>query len=293
MPKTSICIPAQKAIHLKTCLASALAQTYEDVEILLCDCSEDRAIEDVCKTFAGMVNYQKRPASGQIAAIAHMIEQAQGDYVKILLDDQVLNPFCIQRLVSAMGPDIVASFSDQRFIDQNNNEIDTPFDRSMLHPFQIGGADVIRMATINHQNITGSFATLLLRRNACLDENKRCSLFSLDGQTCRELWDLCALIKVASRGLLAKFPGFFSYSRLPDAHLQQKSEPDRFLDELADRELFLSFAENRGFLQKEHKIASRNTLIERVKKAAALFPEERERLIFKIIELKNGLNPLL
>lgn len=290
MPKASICISAKKETHLKSCLASALAQTYEDTEVLVSDCSEDPAIENICKTFSKTIDYQKCPASNRRAAIAHLIEQAKGDYVKILSDDQILDPFCIQRLVSAMEPGIVASFSDQRFIDENNDEIDAPFDRSMLHPFQIGGADVIRMAVVNHQNIAGSFAPMLFRRSACLDENGRCHLFSLDGGDCLELEELCALIKVASLGLLAKFPGGFSYSRLPSSNQGGKPASLRFFDELADRELFLAFAEKHGFLQNDHKVASYNTLIERIKRAAAIFPEERERLVLKIIELKNKLS---
>ena len=55
MKPVSICIPAYKATHFKECLTSAIAQTYQTIEIIVSDDCPNDDIRCICEQFNGQL----------------------------------------------------------------------------------------------------------------------------------------------------------------------------------------------------------------------------------------------
>lgn len=103
MPKVSILIPAFRPDYLDACLASALAQTSDDVEILIGDDSPGDEIQQVLVKWQGSpIRYARNPNRGTPASNRNMlIGLATGEYIKFLFDDDLLLPASIQTLRAA------------------------------------------------------------------------------------------------------------------------------------------------------------------------------------------------
>jgi glycosyltransferase involved in cell wall biosynthesis len=90
-PLISICIPAYKnASYLKQLLLSIQSQTFRDFEVVITDDSPDNQVEELVQTFAHLfpLSYQKNsPAKGSPANWNEGIKLAQGDWIKIMHDD--------------------------------------------------------------------------------------------------------------------------------------------------------------------------------------------------------------
>jgi glycosyltransferase involved in cell wall biosynthesis len=105
VPQVSICVPTWNGErHLRQCLASALAQTFQDFELLIVDDrSTDRSVKiaeefaardarvriEAAKENAGMVNNWNRA-----------IGLARGEWIKFLFQDDVLAPACLETLLA-------------------------------------------------------------------------------------------------------------------------------------------------------------------------------------------------
>ena len=121
-PLVSILIPAYNPPFFGACLDSALAQTYGNLEIVICDDSSGREIEDTVASRAGrrMVRYERndvrlRPRRNFVRCF----ERANGEFVKFLCDDDLLAPTCVERLLGAFrdAPDIALATSARQRID--------------------------------------------------------------------------------------------------------------------------------------------------------------------------------
>jgi glycosyltransferase involved in cell wall biosynthesis len=121
-PLVSICIPTYNRPELvMEAVASAQAQTYRPIEILVSDDSSDDATEQVLNKLicSGVVRYwHHRPAKRQAGNVNHLFEQASGDRLLLLHDDDVLLPDAVSRLAACWEeePDITAAFGKQYLI---------------------------------------------------------------------------------------------------------------------------------------------------------------------------------
>ena len=100
MPRVSILIPAFRPQFLDACIASALAQTFKDFELLIGD---DSPGEDVTSVLAKWrdprIRYMRNPNRGTPASNRDMlIAEASGDSIKFLFDDDLLLPQSIETL---------------------------------------------------------------------------------------------------------------------------------------------------------------------------------------------------
>jgi len=100
-PLVSILIPAFRLRWLDLAVASALAQTVQDCEIIV---SDDTASDDVARLLMKWddprIVYIKNPHRGLIGTNRdHLIAHARGKYLKFLFDDDVLLPKSCELLV--------------------------------------------------------------------------------------------------------------------------------------------------------------------------------------------------
>lgn len=115
--KVSICIPAYKQPEfLKRCLDSVFEQSYTDYEVIITDDSPDNEIEKLVNTYSdNRINYYHNiPALGSPTNWNKGIEQAKGEYIKILHhDDWFTYKYSLQKFVDVMEdhPDAEIIFS--------------------------------------------------------------------------------------------------------------------------------------------------------------------------------------
>lgn len=89
--KISVCIPAYKnADFLRRCLDSLVSQTFSDFELILSDDSPDESVAQIAATYKdklSIVYLKNDPSLGTPANWNFAMEQAKGEYIKLMHDD--------------------------------------------------------------------------------------------------------------------------------------------------------------------------------------------------------------
>lgn len=117
MPKVSICIPAcGNAEGVRRLLHSIAEQTYTDLEVILSDDSADDSVKDAVSEEQGLtVRYLRHENhAGAVANWNACIEEAAGDYVKIMHhDDRFTAPDSLEKFVRMLDahPEADLAFS--------------------------------------------------------------------------------------------------------------------------------------------------------------------------------------
>jgi glycosyltransferase involved in cell wall biosynthesis len=102
MPKISILIPVyNRELHIGPCIQSALNQTIKDIEVIVVDnASTDRTWE-ICKEYARNDSrvriFQNKENIGPVKNWKRCIEEASGEYAKILFSDDLMAPDFLQK----------------------------------------------------------------------------------------------------------------------------------------------------------------------------------------------------
>lgn len=172
----TIAIPAYKPAFFEEALQSALAQTYSDIEILICDDRRDDAISEVVARLTPggrfLIRYFKNiQQRGELLNTEKTIRFAQGKYIKFLHDDDVLEPECIAELVAAMErePGVGLASSRRQRIDEQGEPI--PDILATYFPFTgdviIDGPELVSFLGDHTINFIGEPSCVLARREDC------------------------------------------------------------------------------------------------------------------------------
>ncbi|HEX8489948.1 MAG TPA: glycosyltransferase [Chthoniobacterales bacterium] len=117
-PEVTIIISVYKRIDfLSQALESALAQTFEGAEIIVADDSGTAAARALCEPWvkSGQVHYRANPQTLGIArSLRGALEEARGEFVSILNDDDLWEPNFVSSLVPPLRSDAgrVVAFCD-------------------------------------------------------------------------------------------------------------------------------------------------------------------------------------
>ncbi len=106
--KISVCIPTYEmaghgAAFLLRALESIKQQTIKDLEVVVSDHSENEEIRDICKNSDLDVKYLKNSNNrgSSSANINNAVQNASGDYIKILFqDDYLCRTDCLEKVLS-------------------------------------------------------------------------------------------------------------------------------------------------------------------------------------------------
>jgi glycosyltransferase involved in cell wall biosynthesis len=103
MPRFTIGIPTyNRADLLRETLESALAQTYPDVEILVCDNASGDRTAEVVESYGDRIRYHRNATNiGMYPNFAKAIELASGEYFSLLQDDDLIHCDFVRRAVEA------------------------------------------------------------------------------------------------------------------------------------------------------------------------------------------------
>ena len=117
-PKVSICIPTYNGeAFIEETIKSAIAQTYPNIELIVSDDgSTDRTIA-IAQSFLSQTTADFRIILHRNYGLSQnwnfCISQAKGEYIKFLFQDDLLEPECIEKMVSLaqQNPEIGMVFS--------------------------------------------------------------------------------------------------------------------------------------------------------------------------------------
>jgi glycosyltransferase involved in cell wall biosynthesis len=178
----SICIPCyNSAPFIGETLLSVLAQTYTNLEVIICDdCSKDNTLE-VVKTFTDSrisihVNTHNLGCSGNYNQV---LSYATGKYAKLLCADDLITPDCIEKQVRAFEENaeknIVLVTAEKYVIKEKGKKL-------FIKKFPgkgglIDGKKAIRKSMRNGTNIFGEpglplMRTDVLRKTSGITEDK-------------------------------------------------------------------------------------------------------------------------
>src|SRR5438067_1788219 len=112
MTSVTVAIPAYKAPHLGQAIASVLAQTHTDFELLISDDCPDGSARRVVERFSDpRIRVIEGPRRGLVANSVHLWENAACDLLKFVYDDDFLLPFAVADLVNLIGRDRRATYA--------------------------------------------------------------------------------------------------------------------------------------------------------------------------------------
>lgn len=125
-PLVSICIPTHNGVtYLAEALQSAINQTYPHLEIVVSDDASTDATLEIVETFKQKTQIPIRvfhhTPSGIGANWNHCMQQAKGEYIKFLFQDDLLEPNCIELMVNVLenNPNVGMVGCKRKFIVDN------------------------------------------------------------------------------------------------------------------------------------------------------------------------------
>jgi len=123
LPLVSICMPTYNgADYIETAMASAIRQTYHNLEIVI---SDDASKDDtliIVESFMAKtpipIRIYPHKQKGIGANWNHCVQQAKGEYIKFLFQDDVLVPDCITQMVAMAEahPKVGLVYSKRKFL---------------------------------------------------------------------------------------------------------------------------------------------------------------------------------
>jgi glycosyltransferase involved in cell wall biosynthesis len=167
-PAVSVCIPTYNGTqYVERTIRSVLAQTYTDFELVVRDDgSTDETLEvvrsiddDRIRIVAGHEN------AGAGANFALAVAEASGTYVKLLCQDDVIYPDCLERQVGALeaDPGVVMVSCHRDIVDDDDRVVYR--NRGWRNASGVyTGADVMRATVRAGTNLVGEPSAVLLRR---------------------------------------------------------------------------------------------------------------------------------
>lgn len=122
-PAVSICIPTfNRPEYVEQAVRSCLAQTFQDFEIIVTDNSTDDLTE---RRILGLaeprIRYVRHGRNiGPAANFLGNLAMATGEFIKLLMDDDLLEPRCLERMVEVfrVHPRVGVVMAPLRIIDE-------------------------------------------------------------------------------------------------------------------------------------------------------------------------------
>ena len=210
-PCVSIVIPAYRPEFLREAVQSALAQTYENVEVIISDDGDEGVAPRILDALSGHPRFDRvsyhhnaRRLGGAINYVA-AFERARGPYVKFLNDDDLLAPRCVERMAACLRarPDLALVTSHRSIIDHAGNLLpDAAFNRRPVGVSSVvTGPSAIARILRTSTNYIGEPSTTMFRRADLA--SIRPNFWSVGGVNLHGNGDVSLWINLLARGHLA------------------------------------------------------------------------------------------
>ena len=203
IPFVSILIPAFRPDWLDTAIASALAQTHQNCEILISDdCPTEQVHSVVSKWEDSRIRYMRNPLRGLPGSNRdNLIAQAKGSYLKFLFDDDFLMPNSIEILLqTCIENDAKLVFHNRHVVDEKGIQITSTTEHTL---FGSGGHVVLTREVFAEEIIKPMFNRIGEPSNVLIHTStlKKMHLpFSIGDRRMRFLTDVALYTNFASAG---------------------------------------------------------------------------------------------
>ena len=206
-PLVSVVMPAYKHKYIDQALDSLFAQTYSNIEVIICDDSTDdkikTLIEEKYQNPRFKINYSKNEKRlWGFGSVERGVGLASGEYIKILHDDDILLPACVSELVQALvqNPSATLATSKRQKINEINQVLEDdfftndPFGEDVL----LKGSDLVSFFADTTVNIIGEPSCTLCRKKDLLQFEDRYTY--LNGKGIAWVGDLAFYVKLLRKG---------------------------------------------------------------------------------------------
>ncbi len=171
-PRVSVVVPAfENAPYIRAAVASVLAQTYPDFELVVADHSSSDGTWEILQEFASdpRVRLLRTPAGGgAVRNWNRVTEAARGELVKLVCGDDLLAPEALATQVAtfdAHGDGVVMVASARDILDASGRVVIRGHGLGGLSG-RVPGREAIRRSVVRGANIFGEPCCVLLRRSA-------------------------------------------------------------------------------------------------------------------------------
>lgn len=169
-PLVSVVVPVFNGLpHLRELTDSLLAQTYDNLEIIF---SEGGSTDGSREFLAGIVDPRVRvviqPGTGASGNWTYATESANGDLIKLVCQDDLLNPDAISKQVDDLQrhPGAVMAIAQRDIIDARGRVLYAARGLAGLKGELMPGIDVIRTCYLQGTNVIGEPHMVLFRAAA-------------------------------------------------------------------------------------------------------------------------------
>lgn len=293
-PLVSILIPAYNTRFFEQALKSALAQSYKNTEILVCDDSSGDAIADICSRYPDeRIKYIKNPKNlGFSGNFTQCINLANGEYIKFLNDDDILLTDCVLQMVNAFNSskENITLVTSRRLVINSRGEqqADIGATISLSHiTCTMNGLALGDFVLRNSVNYIGEPTTVMFRKKDVDVSNG--NLFLVDGTEYIIFADLCLWLRLLSKGSAVYIAEPLSQFRVHEGQEQKKeSNAIKFLTE---RFQIVQYAIKLGFLASDsaRKQANQSILVPLQKFLTNPLLKGKERK--QLEEIRNKISP--
>jgi glycosyltransferase involved in cell wall biosynthesis len=167
-PLVSVCMPAYNHAHtLGHALRSAMSQTYRNFEILVLDNGSTDDTESLVGALSrqdSRIRYLRHPENiGMIRNFNRCIEQANGEYIKFVCADDMIEPDCVEQMVRVMftHPEVSLVGCARQMVDQDLYSTGTA--QYSRHFTVVEGTSAIRRCFFGG-NVIGEPTAVMFRR---------------------------------------------------------------------------------------------------------------------------------
>lgn len=219
LPLVSIAIPAFNPRFFERALNSAISQTYAHLEIIVCDDSRGHEIEAIFSAVAEQsgvaLRYVRNPRTlGLVGNLKACLDEAQGELIKFLCDDDHLYAACIEQQAHEMLREEVSLVLAQRlFWDADDIILPARLENTSLSPASglFKGDDLLGIFEKFPVNVLGGFSNALFRR---ADLVELLPALTQDGHCFVATLDFALYVCLLRRGNLAMSNNVLSAERL-------------------------------------------------------------------------------
>ncbi|MCM3571050.1 glycosyltransferase family 2 protein [Neobacillus mesonae] len=252
-PKVSILIPTYNRPELfHKALKSALHQTYPNIEIIVCDNSDNNLTESIVKLYKGKFHpikyFPNYKNLGPVKNQQKCLKLSIGEYINYLMDDDLLHPEKIEKMMQYFQnyEDVVLVTSHKQTIDRNGHIFHSN-DISYAPLFQedtiLDGYTLGNMVLRDRINYIGA-PTMVLFRKRDLDEPF--GVFA--GKQAQNNVDVASWLNLLTKGKAVYMAEALSYFRVHEAQLTQLGSWNAIAKGTRDWMNVVSDGPKRGYL---------------------------------------------
>ncbi len=171
MVKVSIVIPTIGREYFRFAYNSALVQDYDSMEIVVCDYSSSNFVREVVeKRRDERVRYIKLSDPGRLEGYRKGIELSRGEYIKLLLDDDMLLPGAIKSMADVLDSEKdVKLVTSARVVVNGFNRPTSMFEKISNEDRILPGIKVGDLMLMDLCNYVGEPSTTLFRKNDLIE----------------------------------------------------------------------------------------------------------------------------